>query len=323
MLLLSIAAADADLLPSPNINELCRHADLIVEGERLEGPGDRVRIVQVFKSPSGRKILEQPIAVRGIGRMDRDVAFTRNPKRIETQRAVLFLRRGEDDQAWEAIFATEQGSPGVFWYDDEACYGYEQIMNPGPYCLVVGRADAKRWDVPADRDELVKRIKTGLRVDRQWEAILALEDPKERAAGLARYLLPHTAPEGYADDFRPELRERLGDLGADAVPALVDVLEKAGPEDNLNATVLILYDIGSIATHRGNPSPTGPAVPALRRLLREPGKTSRYYVLSAIRGAADPSLIPDVRRYLDDPDKQVAEAAAETIKALKAAAANQ
>ena len=162
--------------------------------------------------------------------------------------------------------------------------------------------------IPKDIQDMRSQIKTGLSNLRQWESILNLKDKDEKARRLARYLLPHTAPKGYRDAFRVKLRHAMAELSSHAVKPLMQVIQNARPDDWLDETVLILYDIGP---------PARPAVPLLCKLLTaRKKKVSRYYILSALRTTGDPSAIPHIRPLLKDEDKQVAAAATQALQAL-------
>jgi hypothetical protein len=140
-----------------------------------------------------------------------------------------------------------------------------------------------------------------------WEAVKVIQDPQAKARKMASYLRPATAPKG-AGELDRALRQEMPKLGADAVPALIEVL-RAGMtnREDLNRAVLILYDIGK---------PAQPAVPVLCELLQEPGKTSRYYICSALKTAQDPKAIPFVRPMLESEDMQTATEAAEALAAM-------
>src|SRR5208283_3455443 len=96
--------------------------------------------------------------------------------------------------------------------------------------------------------------------------------------------------------------------GAAAVPELIKVI-RAGMTngEDLNLPVLILCDIGK---------PAQPAVPVLLELLEKPGKTSRYYICSALETSADKKAIPFLRPMLKVEDMQTAVEAAQALEAM-------
>ena len=316
------SAVRAAIIPTPRVGRLCVEAELIVEGEYLTA--DRVRIDRVLK-PS--RLLDRHADEIVVGRLGEHMRIPRQMpiwtppgdaqrwllpegKEIRTYKVVLFLTYSARTKRWSSAWTTDQedqcGSAGAFWYDDQTCYGYEQIMNPGPLILQAGN-ERESWRVPRDVETLRAEIEAGLEHLRQWQAARALRDPAEKAQRLARFLLPHTAPQGYKGAFRRELREELPKLGRHAVGPLIAVIEEARPDERLNETVLILYDMGRAAR---------PAVATLCELLGSPGKTSRYYILSALREAGDPAAAVHVRPMLDAADAQVATQAAVTLGAL-------
>ena len=203
------------------------------------------------------------------------------------------------DSQLQPLYLIGDGSGGVFWLSDDACYRYFQPMNPGGYALT------KCQMTPGD---LHNQIEVGLAVAKEWEAVKALKDPKAMAEGMTVYLRHATWPSGYEGEFYRELRERMPKLGTDAVSPVVEVLRagmKAG--EDLNLPVLILYDIGR---------PAQPAVPVLLELLEKPGKTSRYYICSALKTTADKKAIPFVRPMLKVDDMQTSVEAAQALKAM-------
>jgi hypothetical protein len=312
----------AAILPSPDIEQLCREADLIVDGEQFNG--DRVMVSRVLKCPPGYDPPPRILQVRHLHEMNRQLGFEFRPgPPIATRRGVFFLTRDFTGTGWIACGTARaereiHTGPGVFWYDAVACYGYDQMMNPGPYELRAGEPNAPGWDIPPNRDALEKQIQIGLQLSDEWEALLNLDDPAEQAKGFARFLLPRTAPHGYHDSFARELRTRMALLGEPAVPPIVKLLEEVRPDDDLNDAVLILSDMGSIAQARHRPSPTAAALPALRRLLEAPSRTARYYIVCAIRSSRGRRAIPDVRALLADKDQQVAKEAADALAELEA-----
>lgn len=307
-------AVRADMLPEPDVDRMCIEVDLIIEGEHLGN--NRVKILRVYK-PSGlihKKAthidvadLQKHVRVPGQLRQFQWLDATE----IRTNKLVLFLTFRSKTKTWHSHYATDQegqwGSAGLYWYDQQTCYGYQQIMNPGPYVLMPGSQTPRRSRVPESIQAMRAEIGSGLANLRRWQAVLAVKDPAEKARQMARFLLPHTAPPGYRGALRNELREELAKLGGHAVAALIEVINRARPDESLNDTVLILFDIER---------PARPAVPALCKLLQSPGETSRYYVLSAVRTAGDPAAIPHVRPLLKVKDDQVAVAAAKALGAL-------
>ena len=304
-------AARAGMLLRKTVQQMCFTSDWIVSGMHLGG--GKVRVDKLFHAslPLGEKtkLIEVPSipkhskVIDGIFRANKDAAP------IATNRVVLFLTQGKDGALAPSDMIGE-GSQGLFWYDDEACYGYTQVMNPGPYTLMQSRPGKSQGRIPAGKAEMWKQIQVGLELRSQWEAIEAVEDPAERARRMAAYLLPHTAPEGYAQAL--DLRRFIGKIGPEAVPPLIAVLEKARPEEDLNTTLLTLLDIGSV-----HPGSLRPAVPALCELFGKRGTYSLYYLLSPVTAAGDPRAIPYVRPMLEQEGKQVRGQAARALAAMK------
>jgi protocatechuate 3,4-dioxygenase beta subunit len=143
----------------------------------------------------------------------------------------------------------------------------------------------------------IQRWLDGLAFKAKWDAILKIQDPAAKAAKLAVYVKPEQYPTG--------LREEMAKLGAAAVPELIKVIQAGMTNgEDLHLPVLILFDIGT---------PAKPAVPLLLELLKKPGKTSPYYICSALRTTGDPQAIPAFRSLLNSGDIQ---AEIEASKAL-------
>ncbi len=302
------AGAQAGLLPYASVQQMCLKSDLVVAGTHLGG--GKVRVSRVFHAPDAAVEAGGSIEVPSIPRHTKVLGWSgKDGASIEADRVVLFLQQSGDGTL-VPIYAVGSGSQGLFWLDDKVCYGYSQVMNPGPYRLVASRPDARRSRIPAGPAGLRARIDLGLRLRKRWEAIQAVEDRAERARRMAAYLLPRTAPQGYADSV--DLRKAIRSLGADAVPALIDVLGRARADDNVNTTVLALYDIGG-----AHQEAVRKAVPALCRLLdNPPGRTSPYYILCPLTAAGDPRAVPHVRPMLERPSKQVRGQAARALAAM-------
>lgn len=301
------------MLPYDSVQQMCMTSDLIVAGEKVDDT--KVRVTEVFYGPDGTPKEEDTIEVLSIPDHTRLLGGTSNgtshPKiEIETNRVFLFMLRSKEGQ-FAPIHFRGPGSQGLFWWDEKNCYGYEQKMNPGPYMLFSSGKGHGR--IPVGPEAMRKQIAEGLEQRHRWEGIKALKDPRERAQQMAAYLLPRTAPKGY--DRSLNLRQEISIMGADAVPAVTEVLEKAQPDDRLNDAVLILYDIG--CDKAAGPEVIRPAVPALCKLLKNLGKTSLYYLLCPLTVAGDPRAIPHVRPMLKSEDRQVRAQAARALAAMK------
>lgn len=309
-LLWATASAEGRLLPHETIQQMCFTSDLIIDGAHI-GYG-KVHVNHIFYKSMPTIVRPKTIYVYSITKHSRivDEIFMKGKDvpPITTNRLVLFLIKSKDGRL-QPVDMIGNGSQGLFWYDDKMCYGYEQVINPGPYCLVASKPRGS-GRIPKDKNAMWKEIKIGLEQRIRWEAIEMIKDPNERARQMATYLLPDTAPEGYAQSV--DLRRAIRKIGAAAVPALVEVLEKAKPEDRLNTTVLTLYDIGHI-----HPDALRPVVSALCKLLSNPGSNSLYYILSPLTAARDQRAILYVRPMLKHKDKQVRGQAARALAAMK------
>lgn len=276
-LLFSALQSKGGIAPVPSVTGLCAEAVVIAEGDYVSNA--HVKVLKIYKGAE-QVGTNREIVVAGLGKCSKRVRD--NGETLQTDRVVLFM-----DSKLQPLYLIGDGSGGVFWLSDDACYRYWQPMNPGGYALT------KLQMKPVD---LHSKIEVGLAVAKEWEAVKALKDPKAMAERMAVYLRQVTWPRGYDGEFYRELRERMPKLGADAVSPVVEVLRAGMKEgEDLDLPVLILYDIGR---------PAQPAVPVLLELLQKPGKTFPYYICSALRTAGDPQAIPAIRTLLGSGDIQ-------------------
>ncbi len=307
VLLSMSSAAQATRLPHDSVQRMCVSADLIVAGTHT-GEG-KVRVDHVFHASRAAIKPGDTIEVPAVAKHTKNLGWAREASDpIQTDRVVLFLMQSENG-ALSPIHTAGEGSQGLFWLDDKTCYGYRQDWNPGPYRLARAEPSGK-GRVPGGREAMWAQVQLGLGLRKQWETIQAIKDGAERARRMAAYLLPHTAPAGY--DGCLDLRKAIRAIGPEAVPALTETIAKARPTDNLNTTVLTLFDIGLM-----HPKALESAVPAVCKLLENPGPTAPYYILSPLQAAGDPRAVPHVRPLLKHKDKQVRGQAARTLAAMK------
>lgn len=306
-LLAFAAPARADSFPHTSVDLMCDRADLIIEGRWLGD--DKVSIASVLKPSADLPEGTKEINVRLLGKHSRRLGcgWEKEAATLEAKHLVGFLEKGAE--GWQSLYTIDAegacGSCGLFWFDDQACYGYGQFCNPGPYVLSRGHDGGR---TPKDLAALRKEIAAGLGNSRRWREALAVKDPAKKARALAAYLLPRTSPPGDKGSYRWAVREPLRELGDEAVPALVEVIESARPDDKLDGAVLVLYDLGPKARS---------AVPLLCKLLDAPKQADASYILSALETAGDPRAIGSVRPLLGNEDFSVAVRAAQTLAALK------
>lgn len=245
-----VAPASAKLLSCASIEELCIKAEVILEGEHL---GDnRIRIIQVYKGADRLGDHPAEICVEEVGKHSKrcEGPMGRAPNEevveITTARVVLFLTGELRPYGWH-----ESGSAGLFWYDEETCYGYEQFssfsgynLQPGNHALRLGMTDLKYLSrTPIHINVMRRKIELGLAHLLYWEQLLATKDPRKKARGLSEYLLRRTAPAGYTGGLEGEVCEEIVKLKEDAVPVLVKVLKNAQPDDLLGGIIYLLRDL--------------------------------------------------------------------------------
>lgn len=277
LLLFSALQSKAGMLATPSVTGLCAEAVVIAEGDHV-GNG-HLKVLKIYKGAE-QVGTNSEIVVAGLEKCSKRVRYTGETLQID--RVVLFM-----DSKLQPLYQIGDGSGGVFWLSDDACYRYWQPINPGGYALT---------KLQMKPDDLHTNIEVGLAVAKEWEVVKLLKDPKAMAERMAVYLRQVTWPRGYDGEFDRELRERMPKLGADAVSPVVEVLRAGMKEgEDLNLPVLILYDIGR---------PAQPAVPVLLELLQKSGKTFPYYICSALHTAGDPQAIPAIRALLGSGDIQ-------------------
>jgi hypothetical protein len=150
---------------------------------------------------------------------------------------------------------------------------------------------------------LTKRVED-YKIYAEFQRVLGISNPKEKAARLCRYLTPGKAPKNYRGRYNGAIRIHIRKLGLAAVNPLVDILAAAKPRDKLDTVVLALYDIGK---------PAKSAVPYLVRMLEQKSRTTTCYILSALKTTGDVTIAGSVRPFLADKNLQVRAQAAETL----------
>jgi hypothetical protein len=299
----------ADAFPGYTVDAMCDKADLIVEATHLSQ--NEIQIDKVYKTSPLLRGDFRTMEVAQLQRHDKTIwngFLTKGPV-IETKRLVLFLVHDSQADQWESMATIDDGgqcgSCGLYWFDDSACYGYIQAMNPGPYVLARGEDSDPR--IPKTIADMRASIRTGLANSREWRWALAIEDPSKRARALARYLFKSTSPKGDEGSYLYAARAPMAALGSNAVPVLIQILRSPPADEKLDEAVLVLYDIGP---------PSAKALPELRALLAQPERAYTGYVLSALGATGDPRAIPDLEKYLASSDKQIAKDAREALELL-------
>jgi len=296
----------AEMFPCYTVDAMCDEAEAIIEGTCLGT--NNVRIDKIHKSSILLRKESRTIEVSRLDEHSRTPwnGFRDGAETLETSNLVLFLVQDKTGK-WESISTIKDngkcGSCGLFWFDDLTCYGYRQMMNPGPYVLL--SAKASQWRIPKTIGDLMTDIKTGLANSREWRRSLVTKDPTEKAQALARYLLKSTSPKGDKGTYLWAVRQPMAALGKDAVPALIQVLRTAPAGEKLDPAVLILYDIGP---------PAAQAIPDPIPLLAEPNRVFTGYILSALGSTGDLTAVPHLEKYLESKDERLARDAREALE---------
>lgn len=308
------AIAQAAVFPHDTVDAMCDEAEVILEGV-WQGENS-VRIDKFHKTSLLLNKESGAVEVSQLNEQSRTIGDGHHlaEEALKTKKLVLFLVREKKSGRWEPIasITTEgrRGSCGLFWFDDATCYGYQQMINPGPFVLVPAK-HTENFDlnrIPKTIHELRKEIEIGLANSREWRRSLAIEDPTQQAQSLARYLLKSSSPKGDKGTYREVVRKHLAALGKDAVPVLIQVLRTAPAAERLDTTVLSLYDIGQ---------PAAEAIPELHALLTQPNRVFTGYVLSALGSTGDARAVGDLEKYAKSNDERLGKDAKEALARLR------
>ena len=280
--LLTVAA---ERLPTWSPHTMCAEADAIVAGERV-GANRVVVHDWILPPPEGHEA-GSIVTIIGLEKHAR-VIGSREPgegqgrRRLTSQRMLCFLEAKGD--GWRPIAAAEAGSSGLVWLEEGRCYRYEQLQNPGPYCLLPAQDHRTEKGLRA-------AVSQGLADREHWARAQAITHPEEQAIVLCSYLLERTSPERGRSTYRSRVRQILPKLGGLAVAELVLVLRNAMPGDKLDEAVLILNDLGPAAR---------PAVPDLVALLKRPGLAHPARVIETLGRIGDASVAHQLLPFLND-----------------------
>lgn len=299
----------ADVIDRYTVEEMCERADVIAEGTHLGK--NRVRLCKVYKSSP---LLESKTGIINVQRLsEHNKSIFGGVTPIHAEKLILFLVYKKTAKTWHSIATTNQegkcGSSGLYWIDDNTCYGYMQTEIPGPLVLVCYSLLKSHpcW-IPVSTKALKTDIRLGLENVKEWKQTLAIEDPAKKAKALAAYLLKSTSPKGYKGMYRNRIRSNLAELGKHAVPEIIQALRNAPADEKLNNAVLTLRNIGR---------PAAKAIPELRALLAKPKCASTGYVLLALASTGDTRVIPDIAKYKTSKNNRLAEDAAKALEQLR------
>lgn len=300
LLVLGIASvpALAELIPTSTVHEMCADAKAIVVGEQIGA--SQIRVEEWLLAPTEAKWKKDVLEVVTLSNHSRTISRLAGPKRsLKTRRFVCFLTR--KGVAWYPMQVVGTGSSGLVWIEDNQCFRYRQEMSPGPLRLLPDEKLKNEKDLRAE-------IEKGMHDRRAWKRLEQIIHPEEKAIVLASYLLARTSPEGARDTYRRRVRRVLPQLGEDAVAELGHLLRTARPEDDLNQTVLVLYDLGRHAR---------PLVPLLAPILEEPKKAHPVRVLEALGRIGDTRVAQDVIPFLKHEELPVKAEAAKALAAFR------
>lgn len=291
-------AGHAELVPTSTVHEMCADARAIVVGERIGA--SQIRVQEWLLEPEEAKWKKDVLEIVTLGDHSRTIARLAGPKRsLKTRRFVCFLvRKGV---AWYPMQVVGTGSSGMVWIEDKKCYRYRQELSPGPLRLLPDEEQTTEVD-------LRKEIAKGLVDRRAWKRLQQIAHPEEKAIVLVSYLLPRTSPEGPRGTYKSRVRRVLPKLGEDAVSELGHLLRGARPDDDLNQTILVLYDLGKHAQ---------PLVPLIVPLLKQPKQAHPVRILEALGRIGDTRVAHDIIPFLSHADLPVKTEAAKALAAFR------
>jgi hypothetical protein len=277
-------------MPHDSVVQMCASADLIVEGT-ADQAGDGFTISAVHDDPSGKLKPGDRITVAHLSSHSRSPNHPFATVRLAetTRQAVLFLVSEKVAGQYKPISCYTDpekggGSRGLLWWNEEKCFGYAQIMNPGPYVLTDGESSHRTPDIKALR----AGIEMGLETAALCRKLQAIEDPAKKARAIAN-AWQAGGPIRSILSLRIELRK----IGQPAVPPLINLLKTEPRDAQLNDVMLTLYDIG-----RADSKAISETTELLIDRFKDPGPTARYYILSALTSTRDPKAIPAIRPTL-------------------------
>lgn len=306
---------------SPSVEYMCYHVPLIVEGVWTQG--NTVRISKIYKSPPDFNPRTTSIEVDHLSESDLHLGMDwgqNDRKLLTTRKVVLFLYPNENkDALWRTVGSMEEPGGythiGLYFYDANHCYMYSQVMNPGG--LVLGEVPEFIQEARTIT-ELRGDIRTGLSIAKEFDALMAIEDPAVRIPRLCDYQLASAAPQGYKDVFRAQTRQQglLAPYPEYAVPRLIQLLQQRTSEDIVTNVVLSLYDMKEAAA---------PALPALCMFMADSYSDNKLelhssavnYSMDVMQKVGDASVIPCVQPYLHKGKPWLRAKAAETLAFFK------
>lgn len=153
-----------------------------------------------------------------------------------------------------------------------------------------------------------EEIRIGLENLKQWNDTLAIKDPIEKNRALVKYLLKSTAPKNDKGTYLYYASEPLLKLGKTAIPVLVELLDNAEANDNLNEAMRILYLFGDEAK---------PAFPVLCRLLDNSSRVGAVSIIGVLQMLNDSNALPHIRPALKAADYATAVRAAQALAYFK------
>lgn len=299
-----------EILPHPTIYRMANVACAVVEG--TVGDGDAVTITRRHFVAPGLELGER-IDVRGLTHMPRQrpAVAIGGKLEVEPEVVLLFLEKRAANGAWVALHHLGNAARGVLWIDTGGkVFGYGQPINPGAYVLERWRCrDLLLRGVAAEADaKLVRdRIAQGLVGRASWQRTLAIVDPAERAAALAKWLSPDTSPDGahWHERLWPDVMQACGELGAAMVRPLAQLLRAAGDPTAAGYAADALTRLDQVALHD--------AVPDVIARLRDPRGLAPIRLVRVLRRAADPRAAAVLRDHVGNGDLFVACEAAEAL----------
>lgn len=218
VLLLSVGKLEAGIRASFSLSQsswTATHIVIIDEAgsvqESLKGdlsPGFRIPLEQL-KMPTQQEMDEAP---RG--------SFGAKSK-LSNKRRILFLIK--ENSKWKPA-ATEMNI-SMAWHEKEALYGFKQVFNPGPLCLVVLEETDKRF---------FQIIKETVKLQEKLQAAKQMTDSAKRARALTEFIVP---PGNYK--CRREALDELCRCGEAAEKVILELLDDETKSHNTFHTDLI------------------------------------------------------------------------------------
>jgi len=304
LLVATVGSLHGETLPFVSIKGMTMKADVILAGE-VEGE-DEVRIKKIFHSvePTLKEggIMVIPSIPVHSRTMSNWFVYPPNAKDrdLKTKELVLFLKSNQKG-VYEPIHFIGEGSKGLIWFNNDKCFGYYQISNPGGYSLI--DSGTNMGGLPKGKGRLWEKIESGLKNRLVWESIKGINNPRERARKLADILV---GGKPVRSNFEgANILGELKRIGRVAVPEIAAAMGKLQPDDDIAYLSHMLKDLAIGVPAEDRAKFLEPIALPLARWLETSQSSDPYHVFGILRWVKDPRAAEATRRFLKHKEKRI------------------